>query len=428
MQENKARKALDMINKQTFNIAACLLDLRDTGTAFPKDLTAADCPLTLRDAILKRWKETESNELFFSLLLSDHYGLPYNDFPLVSYFISLYGWRQSDSIIKGDSSCDGTIEANATVTPRFSIDKPYYKTDSRYIEWLDNYQDDMSFKAYCKKYPSGKTTMLTFRQLFTFAATGTMLPSNLKLDKPTYRQMKALGCDDKDATIFTILFATAFSGEPNLGLHFSYQTKKELDDIIANLDRKEQDEKQEAVQTETQTQSVEELQEELRKAQEEKKIVEQRLSVLNHERLTLEKKNSNLSENLTEMKRENAKLKETLFSQKSEDEEKMGTEDTSITFPFTTKKNIIIFGGRENFKANLRSLIPSIRFVDNNKADFSSLIRNADAIYLQTNAMNHPMYDAITEAAKKEEREIRYLKSSSSRQCALQIAKDVKDR
>ena len=409
-QQDHDELAMSMIGKVNFNIPLAITSMANAFYAFPSHMTKEDCPPLLKRAIRKRWKETESNELFFSLLLLEHYDLPYNKYPLILSFLSVYAMGRSEHLIKQDHTLQ---KGERKTNPRFSIDKPAYKADSRYLDWLIRYQDYMPFKEYCTQHEKRKPTTLTIRQVLTFALGGVSLPSRIEVDKALCKELETIGCDEKEATLYALI---AEISRATVGRR--YVTKAEQEEI----DRK-QETKEEPIEKPKQTD--EELEKRMENALEAQKGLEKRLSRLRHEHLMLEREKSSLEQTSGAIRKENARLKEALFSLESEDEEKLEERDNIITFPFRTKKNIIVFGGHENFRANLLSLIPSLRCITTGKADFPSLIRNASAIYLQTNKMGHPMYDAITDVARKEGQEIHYLKSSSSHRCALQIAKDV---
>lgn len=353
-----------------------------------------------------------------ALVLIDFLALPYKEFTILSLIIyrSLMGF-QEDLI-----SMDFRHDAEKMITPRFSIDKPLYKAEREYIDFLNSDSGGGSYKKYREGRTPLKPITLSFRQLFSFVAGDVALPTDLKVDSLLYKQLKNLGCDDKDATFLSIIWQINMSGMGRLGMIEEYTTEEQLEESFADIPEQEEEGKEEEEEEE---ENPDHLLKELQNCKEKLRDTERQLRTVNHERLEKERENANLRTRLEEQRKENAKLQETLFSFENEDEELEEEEDKSVAFPFKTERDVIVFGGRPNFTLNLRSFIPSLRFVTSTKADFTNLIRNADSIYLQTNAMSHSMYDMISETARKEQKEINYLKSSSSHRCAIQIALDL---
>ena len=51
------------------------------------------------------------------------------------------------------------------------------------------------------------------------------------------------------------------------------------------------------------------------------------------------------------------------------------------------------------------------------------MIRNADEIWLQTNAISHPLYNNVTDIARAHNVPIRYFRFASATRCAEQMIK-----
>ena len=119
-------------------------------------------------------------------------------------------------------------------------------------------------------------------------------------------------------------------------------------------------------------------------------------------------------------------LRELVFnrSQGSFDEEAPSEEPTEdITYPYQARQRIVVFGGHESWAKQIKPLLPNVRFIDRGAAPNASLIRHADVLWIQANALSHKKYYAITGEARKHRIPIRYFTYSSARRCAEQLVR-----
>ena len=66
-------------------------------------------------------------------------------------------------------------------------------------------------------------------------------------------------------------------------------------------------------------------------------------------------------------------------------------------------------------------LIGQIRFLDKDLNFDVNVIRNADTVWVQTNAISHTQYYKITDAARQYKKPVRYFSHASATKGALQI-------
>lgn len=97
------------------------------------------------------------------------------------------------------------------------------------------------------------------------------------------------------------------------------------------------------------------------------------------------------------------------------------TSASQIDFPYTSGKRIVVFGGHESWAREIKPKLPNIRFVDRTMAPNANLIRNADVIWIQPNALCHPHFYKIVDESKKYNIPIRYFSYSSPIKCAEQL-------
>ena len=118
-------------------------------------------------------------------------------------------------------------------------------------------------------------------------------------------------------------------------------------------------------------------------------------------------------------------LRELIFRQQEGSYESVQPSD-DISFPYSTDSRIIVFGGYESWVREIKRRLPTVRFVDKSAIPNANMIRYADAIWIQTNAMCHSHFHKIVDEAKKSRIPIRYFSFSSPIKCAEQLAQEDK--
>ena len=69
-------------------------------------------------------------------------------------------------------------------------------------------------------------------------------------------------------------------------------------------------------------------------------------------------------------------------------------------------------------------MLPGVRFFDREMLPDISIIKSADVVWIQANAISHKFYYRIIETARKENISVRYFGTASARKCAEQLALD----
>ncbi len=125
-------------------------------------------------------------------------------------------------------------------------------------------------------------------------------------------------------------------------------------------------------------------------------------------------------------RQELAALREVIFTQENTSE---SDESVSIPLPFTAKQRIVIYGGHDTWlKAMKEYLHGDVRYMDKDQGILDrNVIRNADAVWLQCNALAHRQYYAIIHEIRKIGVPVRYFMYASARKCVEQIAMDEKE-
>lgn len=118
-------------------------------------------------------------------------------------------------------------------------------------------------------------------------------------------------------------------------------------------------------------------------------------------------------------------LRELVFNQQND---QFAEEDTStaVSFPYHTDSRIVVFGGHDSWTREIKPKLPGVRFIDRNMVPNSDMIRKADVVWIQTNAISHGYYYKIIDEVRKYNVRVRYFSFASASKCAEQIVADEK--
>lgn len=128
---------------------------------------------------------------------------------------------------------------------------------------------------------------------------------------------------------------------------------------------------------------------------------------------------STMEANADRDRQELADLRELALSISSEEPE--APSDCTTDFPQHTMRNILVFGGHPSWFREIRQKLPDVRFYRHETKPDRQMIRNADEIWFQTNALSHKLYDAVTDCAAGHPIPIRYFRFASATKCAEQL-------
>ena len=118
-------------------------------------------------------------------------------------------------------------------------------------------------------------------------------------------------------------------------------------------------------------------------------------------------------------RQELADLRELVFSMSSDEPET--PSDCTMDYPQHTTRNILVFGGHPSWYNEIRQRLPDVRFYRHESKPDRQMIRNADEIWFQPNALSHKLYDAVTDCAAGHAIPIRYFRYASASKCAEQL-------
>lgn len=96
-------------------------------------------------------------------------------------------------------------------------------------------------------------------------------------------------------------------------------------------------------------------------------------------------------------------------------------QETSVSFPYRTKQRVVVFGGHATWLKVIVKLLPNVKFIDPYADPDVNTIRNADVVWLQTNAMPHNKYNKIMEIVRMKKIPVKYFACASAEKCAVQV-------
>ena len=119
-----------------------------------------------------------------------------------------------------------------------------------------------------------------------------------------------------------------------------------------------------------------------------------------------------------------AGLREVVFTADSRED-----DHVSVSLPYEVKQRAVIFGGHDMWQRPMKEFLTGdVRFIDRDMVAFDTdVIRYADVIWIQTNAISHKMYYKIMDAVRKWKIPVKYFLYASARKCAEQIVLDERE-
>ena len=83
---------------------------------------------------------------------------------------------------------------------------------------------------------------------------------------------------------------------------------------------------------------------------------------------------------------------------------------------------LLVFGGHATWIKAIKPLLTGcIRFIDKNKGFDNAIIRHADIVWIQPNALSHSQYYTIIDAVRQLKKPVRYFTYASALKCARQL-------
>lgn len=116
-------------------------------------------------------------------------------------------------------------------------------------------------------------------------------------------------------------------------------------------------------------------------------------------------------------------LRELVFNQ----QENLYQDETpakDITFPYKTERRIVVFGGHDSWAREIKPKLPGVRFIDREMLPNADIIRRADVVWIQSNALSHAFFYRIIDEVRKYNIPLRYFTYASATKCAEQVVRE----
>lgn len=113
-------------------------------------------------------------------------------------------------------------------------------------------------------------------------------------------------------------------------------------------------------------------------------------------------------------------LRELVFTLAAGEEPK-NTPAAGVEFPYHTERNIVVFGGHATWLKAIQPMLPDVTLIDKDAQPSADLIRHADIVWIQSNALAHAFYYKIINVVRNHDVPIRYFGYASAEKCARQL-------
>lgn len=178
------------------------------------------------------------------------------------------------------------------------------------------------------------------------------------------------------------------------------------------------------------TNDEEEKQAEIHSLEESLRDAEARIAKEKDRLYEAEKRIRELEEELEEKKRDSemeqkelAELREIVFLLESGEETEEQAED-EVEWPYDVQKPTVVFGGHDSWARAITPMLKGdIRFIDKDAAYHfdTKLLKKAESIWIQANAISHSAYYRIMDTARLLHKQIHYFTNASATICARQL-------
>lgn len=240
-----------------------------------------------------------------------------------------------------------------------------------------------------------------------FEATGCIMPRKLDRYHPALKVLDQYGITGKRA-LHPLLYCMSLLGE---GKHQSGPVPFHHTDFGIEPEAQE----------EIPEQSVEDMQAEIKRLRAEVKDLRQQAYESSREVRDEKIRYEVLAQKAANDAQELHDLRELIFNLQDE-EVSSRSINLSVAFPFRTTKKIIVFGGTEAWTKEMRLKLPDVTFVDRTTMPNSEMVKRADAVWIQTNALQHSHFYKIIEDVRKYNISLRYFSSAGVTKSAEQLA------
>ena len=165
--------------------------------------------------------------------------------------------------------------------------------------------------------------------------------------------------------------------------------------------------------------NVDDLQRRIRELELERKQLRQQLHEAegnarrSHDELSL------LRNSYEKDRHELGELRSLIFQEQSD--EYSEEADHTISFPYRTNKKIVVVGGSDSWRNEMRKRFPDVCFVKVDSQPDPRMLRNADEIWFQSYYLSHSLYDTVKNHVVSYPVKLRYFHAKGAVKCAEEL-------
>ena len=121
--------------------------------------------------------------------------------------------------------------------------------------------------------------------------------------------------------------------------------------------------------------------------------------------------------------RELADLREYVFNQEEAQTQEEPAESGDARWPYEVQKDTLIFGGHATWTKGIKGILKgNVRLIPKDFVFDTGIIRRAEVLWIQPNALSHKMFYRIIDMARACGKPVRYFTFASWAKCAQQLA------
>ena len=165
--------------------------------------------------------------------------------------------------------------------------------------------------------------------------------------------------------------------------------------------------------------NVDDLQRRIRELELERKQLRQQLHEAegnarrSHDELSL------LRNSYEKDRHELGELRSLIFQEQSD--EYSEEADLTISFPYRTNKKIVVVGGSDSWRNEMRKKFPDVCFVKVDSQPDPRMLRNADEIWFQSYYLSHSLYETVKSHVASYPVKLRYFHAKGAGKCAEEL-------
>ena len=242
-----------------------------------------------------------------------------------------------------------------------------------------------------------------------YEQTGCLMPRDMHLYDGVVKELSAYGIRGKDATgLLYCMLALANSRHRDSAFNLDSDMQRLLD-------------LEDELPGEAKTRlTYDELSEKADRQKEEIQALRKALHEAERGAKTARKELERVQSEAQTEHRELADLREYVFLHDTVEEEP--EEEIEESFPYDVQRETLVFGGHATWTKTIKPMLTgNIRFLDKDKGFDSAIIRRADVVWIQANALSHSRYYAIIDAVRQFKKPVRYFSYASAVKCARQL-------